>query len=91
MLNLGLNKRVTLQEVISWDYKQEVTGLASEMAGGAKSGSKEAFGRYKKALKSFMDSLPEDVKAKAEVERQRWEAQGKPEEIKVRFVTWNVC
>ena len=52
---------------------------------------KEAFGRYKKALKSFMDSLLEDVEAKAEVEWQRWEAQGKPEEIKVWFVTWKVC
>ena len=61
------------------------------MAGGAKSRLKEAFGRYKKALKSFMDSLPEDAKAKAEVERQQWEAQGKPEEIKVWFITWNVC
>ena len=90
-LNLGLNKRVMLQEVISRDYKQEVTGLASEMAGGAKSGSKEAFGRYKKALKTFMDGLPEEVKAQAEVERQRWEAEGKPEDIKVQFVTWTVC
>ena len=69
-LNLGLNKRVMLQEVISWDNKQEVTGLVSEMAGGAKSGSKEVFGRYKKALKTFMDGLPEEAKAQVEVERQ---------------------
>ena len=77
--------------MISRDYKREVTELASEMAGGAKSGSREAFGSYRKAMKSFMDTLPEDAKAQAEVERQRWEEQGKPEDIKVRFVTWNVC
>ena len=33
---------------------------------GAKSGSKKAFASYKKALKLFMDSLPEEAK----VERQ---------------------
>ena len=35
MLDLGLHRKVTLQEVISWDYKREVTELESEMAGGA--------------------------------------------------------
>jgi hypothetical protein len=83
---LSLNKKVTLQEVIGREYKKEVTALASEMAGGAKSGSQQAFGNYKKALKTFMDSLPEEAKAQAEEERLRWEAEGKPDEIKIRFV-----
>ena len=88
---MGLHKKVTLQAVISQDYKREVTELVSEMAGGAKSGSREAFGSYRKAMKLFMDSLLEDTKAQAEVERQRWEEQVKPEDIKFWFVTWNVC
>ena len=88
---MGLNKKVTLHEVIGRDYKKEVTALASEMAGGAKSGSQQAFGNYKKALKTFIDNLSEEAMAQAEVERQRWEAEGKPDDIKVRFVTWNVC
>ena len=76
-----------MQEVISQDYKKEITELASEMARGAKSGSQKAFGSYKKALKTFRDSLPEEAKAEAEVERQKWQARGKPEDVKARFVT----
>lgn len=84
---MNLKKKVTIQEVIGREYKSEITALASEMAGGAKSGSKEAFGNYKKALKTFMDSLSEDAKAEAETERQKWEMEGKPEEVKIRLVT----
>jgi hypothetical protein len=83
---LSLNKKVTLQEVIGREYKKEVTALASEMAGGAKNGSQQAFGNYKKALKTFMDGLPEEARVHAEEERKRWEAEGKPEDIKIRFV-----
>jgi hypothetical protein len=85
-VELSLQKKVTLQEVIGRDYKTEITALASEMAGGAKNGSKEAFGNYRKALKSVMDSLPEDAMADAEVERKKWESEGKPDEVKIRFV-----
>ena len=83
---MTLTKKVTLAEVIGQEYKSEVNALASEMAGGAKSGSKEAFGNYKKALKTFTDNLPDEAKAAAEVERKRWEAEGKPEEVKIRSV-----
>ena len=83
---MTLTKKVTLGEVIGREYKSEVNALASEMAGGAKSGSKEAFGNYKKALKSFTDNLPDEAKAAAEVERKRWEKEGKPEEVKIRSV-----
>ena len=85
-MDLVLNKKVTLGDVIGREYKSEVNALACEMAGGANSGSKEAFGNYKKALKTFTDNLTEEAKAAAEVERKRWEMEGKPEEVKIRLV-----
>lgn len=85
-LDLAPHKKITLHDIIGREYKKEVTALASEMAGGAKSGSRQAFGNYKKALKRFTDTLPEEARAQAEEEKQRWEAEGKPEDIKIRFV-----
>src|SRR6266567_2478083 len=70
-MDLVLNKKVTLGDVIGQEYKSEVNALACEMAGGANSRSKEAFGNYKKALKTFTDNLTEEAKATAEVERKR--------------------
>ena len=81
-----LNKKVTLGNVNSWEYKSEVNALACKMARGANSGSKEAFRNYKKALKTFTDNLTEEAKAAAEVEWKQWETEGKPEEVKIRSV-----
>ena len=86
-IDLVLNKKVTLGDVIGWEYKSEVNALACKMARGANSRSKEAFRNYKKALKTFTDNLrEEEAKAAAEVERKRWETEGKPEEVKIRSV-----
>jgi len=76
-------RKVTLLQVINRDHKAEVSALAQELAGGAKSGTTAHFSKYAAALASFKAGMTEEELAAAEEEQKLWDEKGLPEEMKV--------
>jgi hypothetical protein len=76
-------RKVSLLQVINRDRKDEVSALATELSGGAHSGSQEHFAKYATALATVKGRLSAEELAAAEEERKRWDEEGLPDEMKV--------
>jgi hypothetical protein len=73
---------VTINQVLSRDYKSQINAIAAGLADGAQSGSCAHFGKYAKALGIFKSNMLKDDLDAAEKERKIWQESGLPQDMK---------
>jgi len=74
-------RKISLNQILSRDYKSEIKAIASELAVGAPSGSRAHFGNWTRATETFKAKMSAADLEAAEKARIAWEEIGVPAEV----------
>jgi len=75
-------RKVSLIQVLSRDYKEEIARIASGLADGAPGGSRAHFGNWMRAAGIFKGKMSAAELEAAEEAWKQWEEKGVPDEVK---------
>jgi len=73
---------VTVNQVLSHDYKHQINAIVADLADGARGGTQEHFAKYTKALGIFKSRMLKDELEEVEQKRKIWQESGLPKDMK---------
>lgn len=83
-----LEKKLSLRRVIAREKAEELHAKVLEDDPDIKKGSTQYLGKFQKVLSSLMESMSAECKAEMEGERAKWEKEGPPLELRLKWANF---